>query len=68
MNLTASPGQARIEAPAVPYSGVAPRRGSIRPSQPAETPRQEGEGDVAEPQAQLGTELHGRRMKEVPGR
>ena len=54
MNFTASTGQARIEAPGVPYDGMAPKRGSSRPSQPAESPRQEEEGDVAEPQAQRG--------------
>ena len=52
MNLTASTGQARIEVPSVPYGGMAPRRGSNRPSQPIEAPRQEEEGDIAEPQAQ----------------
>ena len=55
MNSMASTGQARIEAPTVPYGGMVPRRGSIRPPQPIEAPRQEEEGDVAEPQAQRGS-------------
>ena len=54
MNLTAGTGQVRIEAPAVPYGGMVPRRGSSRAPQPIEAPRQEEEGDVAEPQAQRG--------------
>ena len=54
MNLTASTGQAWIEAPAVRYGGMAPRRGSNRPPQPIEAPMQEEGGDVAEPQAQHG--------------
>ena len=53
MNLTASTEPAgRVEAPAAPYGGMAPRRGPSRPSQPIEAPRQEKEGDVAEQQAQ----------------
>ncbi len=52
MNSIASTGQVRIEVPAIPYGGMAPRRGASRPPQPIEAPRQEEEGDVAEPQAQ----------------
>ena len=55
MNVTASTGQARIKAPAVPYGGMAPQRGSSRPPQPIEVPRQEEEGDVEERQAQRGS-------------
>ena len=57
MSSTASTGQAAwIEAPAAPYGGMAPRRGSSRPPQPIEAPRQEEEGDVAEqPQHGNGT-------------
>ena len=54
MSLTASAGQARIEAPAVPYEGMVPRRGSSRTPQPIEAPRQEEEGDVAEQQTPRG--------------
>ena len=54
MNMMASTGQAWVETPSVPYGGIAPRRGSNRPPRPIEAPRQEEEGDVAEPQAQRG--------------
>ena len=54
MNSMASTGQAWIEAPAVPYGGLAPKRGSSQPPQPIEVPRQEEKGNVAERQAQRG--------------
>ena len=53
MNMTANTRQARIEAPAALYGGIAPRQGSNRPPQPmpTEAEKQPKTGDVAEPQA-----------------
>ena len=49
MNLMASTGQPRIEAPTVRFGGIAPRRGSSRP------PQSVSEGGLAERQAQRGS-------------
>ena len=54
MNMTASTGQARIEAPSVAYGGVAPRRGADRPPQPSYTQKRAKKGE--------GMDQHAQRM------
>ena len=51
MNITASTGQARIEAPEVRFGGIDPAQHPIYPPPSIEAPRKEEEGDVTEQQA-----------------